>query len=492
MHGNGIRFGTERDDEQHGGDGVTRRRAPVSPPVALTVAGSDSGGGAGIQADLKTMEAHGVFGTSVVTAVTAQNTRGVERSHVLPVAEIKAQYRAVNEDFDLGAVKTGMLATEPVIDLVTDRAAAVDAPVVVDPVMVAASGDRLLDSDAEAAYAELIGEATLVTPNADEAAVLTGVEPTDRETAREAGAELVAMGADAALVKGGHVGPNDDTVTDTLVVGGGESIEQSEGSADDGDPRVRTFEHPRVDTDATHGSGCTLSSAIAAHLAHGETLEFAVDAGAAFMQRAVRYGLDVGQGPGAVHHLAALREAADRHRTMTDVAEVVEAFVDRDVSRLVPEVGMNVVGATAYAEAVGETAAVEGRITRTFSGVAPNRGVRLGASSHVARFLLAAREFDPDLRFAVNCRFDDGTEAATAALDGPVAEYDRDAEPADASGTMGWGARQAFGAVDAGDPTPVAVLDRGDVGKEAIIKLVAETPAALGERVFTLLDAAES
>nr|WP_283102269.1 thiamine-phosphate synthase family protein [Haloplanus sp. XH21] len=178
---------------------------------------------------------------------------------------------------------------------------------------------------------------------------------------------------------------------------------------------------------------------------------------------------------------------------MTDVATVVEAFVDRDVSRLVPEVGMNVVGATAYAEAVGETAAVEGRITRTLSGVAPNGGVRLGASSHVARFLLAAREFDPDLRFAVNCRFDDETEAATAALDGPVTEYDRAAEPEDAAGgTMGWGARRAFGsAVDETGETPVAVLDRGDVGKEAIVKVVAETPEQLGDRVFTLLDEVE-
>jgi len=456
---------------------VTRRRAPVSPPVALTIAGSDSGGGAGIQADLKTMEAHGVFGTSVITAVTAQNTLGVERSHVLPVAEVKAQYRAVRSDFDLGAVKTGMLATEPVIGLVADRLADVDAPVVVDPVMVAASGDRLLDPDAEAAYEDLIAEATLVTPNADEAAVLTGIDPTDRETAREAGEALVAMGAEAALVKGGHV-DGGDRVTDTLVL------------ADD-DPTVRTFEHPRIDTDATHGSGCTLSSAAASHLAHGETLDFAVEAGTAFMERAVRYGLDVGEGPGSVHHLAALREAADRHRTMTDVATVVEAFVDRDVSRLVPEVGMNVVGATAYAEAVGETAAIEGRITRTLSGVAPNRGVRLGASSHVARFLLAAREFDPDLRFAVNCRFDDETAAATDELDGPVTEYDRDAEPEDASGTMGWGARKAFGEVEADDPTPAAVLDSGAVGKEAIIKVVAETPEELGERVFTLLDAVE-
>ncbi|WP_338739991.1 bifunctional hydroxymethylpyrimidine kinase/phosphomethylpyrimidine kinase [Haloplanus salilacus] len=456
---------------------MSRRRAPVSPPVALTIAGSDSGGGAGIQADLKTMEAHGVFGTSVVTAVTAQNTLGVEDSHVLPVSEIEAQYRVVRSDFDLAAVKTGMLATEPVIDLVADRVAATDAPVVVDPVMVAASGDRLLDPDAESAYESLVAAATLVTPNADEAAVLTGVDPTDHETAVEAGERLVEMGADAALVKGGHIVAADDAVIDTLVVDG-----------DDG-PTAHTFDHSRIDTDATHGSGCTLSSAIAAHLAHGETLSYAVEAGTTFMERAVRYGLDVGEGPGPVHHLAALREAADRHRTMTDVAEVVEAFVDRDVSRLIPEVGMNVVGATEYAEAVGETAAVEGRITRTLSGAAPNRGVRLGASSHVARFLLAAREFDPDLRFAVNCRFDDATEAATAELDGPVTEYDRDAEPDDASGTMGWGARRAFGAVDADAPTPVAVLDRGAVGKEAIIKVVAETPEELGERVFTLLDA---
>jgi hydroxymethylpyrimidine/phosphomethylpyrimidine kinase len=452
---------------------VTRRRAPVCPPVALTIAGSDSGGGAGIQADVKTMEAHGVFGTSVVTAITAQNTVGVEGSHVLPVEEIEAQYRAVDRDFDVGAAKTGMLATESVIDLVAERIATLDAPTVVDPVMVAASGDRLLDADAEAAYEDLIAEATLVTPNADEAAVLTGIDPTDGRTAREAAEALVGMGADAALVKGGHVG-GDDVVTDTLV-----------DTLPDGDPTVRAFEHPRIDTDATHGSGCTLSSAIAAHLAHGETLGYAVEAGTAFMERAVRYSLDVGEGPGAVHHLSALREAADRHRTTTDVAELVEAFVDRDVSRLVPEVGMNVVGATAYAESVGETAAVEGRITRTLSGVAPTRGVRLGASSHVARFLLAAREFDPDLRFAVNCRFDDATAAAAEMLDGPVAEYDREAEPEDASGTMDWGAEQAF---DTRGPTPVAVLDRGAVGKEAIIKLVAETPDTLGERVFTLLD----
>jgi hydroxymethylpyrimidine/phosphomethylpyrimidine kinase len=151
---------------------------------------------------------------------------------------------------------------------------------------------------------------------------------------------------------------------------------------------------------------------------------------------------------------------------------------------------MNVVGATPYAESPAECAAVEGRLTRTIEGVRANRGVRFGASSHVARFLLAIREFDAQLRFAVNCRFDEDVKAALDALEGPVAEYDRDAQPeAVESGegrTMGWGAQQAVAAVDG---TPVAVTDRGAHGKEPIVKLLAETGAALADRTETLLDA---
>jgi len=452
---------------------MTRRPAPDARSVALTVAGSDSGGGAGVQADCKTIEAAGAFATSVVTAVTAQHTRGVESTHVLPTEEVAAQYDAVVDDFDVGAAKTGMLATADVVGLVADRAPDLDAPLVVDPVMVAASGDRLLDPAAEAAYADLVAEATLVTPNADEAAVLTGVEVTDEESAAEAGRALVGDGADAALVTGGHVGDGDE-VADVLVTGEG----------------AETFRHARVDTAATHGSGCTLSSYVAARLARGDDLRPAVERGTAYVERAVRYHLDVGEGPGPVQHLVGLRDRAARQPTAEAVAEVVRGFVERDVSSLVPEVGMNVAGATPYAETPGETAAVEGRITRTLSGVAPNRGVRFGASSHVARFLLAAREHDPALRFAVNCRFDDDVEAALAVLDGPVSEYDRDAEPpetkADEGSTMGWGARRAIEAVE---DTPVAVVDRGEVGKEAVVKLLATDADTLSERTVALRDA---
>ena len=272
---------------------------PVSPPVALTVAGSDSGGGAGIQADLKTMTTHDVFGTAVVTATTAQNTRGVHDVNPLSAEHVAAQYDAVVDDFAPRAVKTGMLGTREVVETATRKLAEFPEPVVVDPVMVAATGDRLLSPAAEEAYDDLIAAATLVTPNADEAAVLVDGAIETPADAADAGRTLVERGADAALVKGGHLDDADDrrasgdeaAVVDTLVVGG-------EGG---GDPRVRRIENPRVDTDATHGSGCTLSSAIAARLARGEPLEAAVVAAVDGMSEAIRRGYDVGTGPGAVN-----------------------------------------------------------------------------------------------------------------------------------------------------------------------------------------------
>ncbi|WP_435062148.1 bifunctional hydroxymethylpyrimidine kinase/phosphomethylpyrimidine kinase [Halobaculum sp. EA56] len=456
---------------------MTRRPSPDARPVGLTVAGSDSGGGAGIQADLKTMEAHGAFGTSVVTSVTAQHTRGVESTHVLPVGEVTAQFDAVVDDFDVRAAKTGMLATAPIVEAVTERARDLDAPLVVDPVMVAASGDRLLDPEAESAYEDLVAAATLVTPNADEAAVLTGVEPTDRASMGEAGRRLVDMGADAALVTGGHVdgGAGDGE-------GGGDEVADVFVTADD----VRTFVHPRVDTDATHGSGCTLSSAAVARLAHGDPLSEAVEAAVEFLARAVRYPLDVGQGPGAVHHLVGLREAAARDPVREAVEGVVERLVAADARPLVPEVGLNVVGATPYAETSGETAAVEGRITRTSSGVRDTRGVRFGASSHVARLLLAAREVDPALRFGANCRFDDDVEAALADLGWEVVEFDREAEPDAGGGTMDWAGRRAL---EAADGTPDAVVDRGAVGKEPMARVLATDAEELADDLAELADA---
>ncbi len=447
---------------------MTREAAPVVPPVVCTVAGSDSGGGAGLQADLKTIEAGGGFGTSVVTSVTAQNTTGVESTHVLPVEEVDAQATAVVEDFDVAAVKTGMLATAPVVDLVADWVAGLDCPAVVDPVMVAASGDRLLEPAAEDAYEGLLAESTLVTPNVDEAEVLTGREVTDPESATAAGEDLVGAGADAALVKGGHLESED--VVDVLVTA----------------ETVETLRHARVDTAATHGSGCTLSSAIATRLAHGDDLPAAVRSGVDLLARAVRYNLGVGEGPGAVHHTVALRDRAARQPTAERVEWVLRNIRERDVSPLVPEVGMTVAGATPYAETEGECAAVEGRITRTRDGVASPRGVRFGASTHVAGALLSAREADADLRFAANCRYDADVEAALADLDGSVVGYDRGeyVDGSDAVATR----RGVEAAVTETDGTPVAAVGEGGA-KEPLVTLFAPDAGTLLDRVATLLDA---
>lgn len=270
---------------------------PVSRPVALTVAGSDSGGGAGIQADLKSMTAHGVFGTSAVAATTAQNTQGVTDVHPVPTDHVAAQVTAVREDFAVRAVKTGMLATADTVETVTEAFSDAEVPLVVDPVMVAATGDRLLAPEAEAAYEDLIAAATLVTPNADEAAVLTDREVTDPDAAAAAARDLVDAGAAAALVTGGHL-PG-ETVVDVLALS-----EEADGGGSSGAARTLRVESPRVETDATHGSGCTLSSAVASRLARGEPLRAAVEATVGEMGEALRRGYDVGNGPGAVNPTA--------------------------------------------------------------------------------------------------------------------------------------------------------------------------------------------
>ena len=447
-----------------------RRPAPVELPQALTIAGSDSGGGAGVQADLKTMEALDTFATSAITNVTAQNTVGVESIHPIPVEEVKAQIEAIRGDFELQAVKTGMLGVEPVVETVASYAADMDVPFVVDPVMIATSGDRLLDRDAEVAYEELISESAVVTPNADEAKILTDIPIEDRDSMRTAGERLVEMGAETALIKGGHVG-DEHVVRDVIV------------TQDD----VTTLEHARVDSDATHGSGCTLSSAIAARLAHGEEIPNAIKFGVTFMTRAIRYSLDVGEGPGTVHHLSDIRERSARQPTQETVESVVQQLVSAEVSSIVPEVGMNVVGATPYAEQPEEIVAVEGRIAQTMDGIRTTRGTRFGASSHVARFLLSAREHDPDLRFAANLRFDDAIERALEEVDAKVVEIDRtnEPEPEEEGSTMGWAAERAFGQ---SETTPAIVFDRGDVGKEPITRLLAKDATDLETRALSIAE----
>jgi hydroxymethylpyrimidine/phosphomethylpyrimidine kinase len=254
--------------------------------IALTVAGSDSGGGAGIQADLKTFQQFGVYGTTVIVALTAQNTLGVDAVHLVPAPMVEAQFTALSRDLPPDALKTGMLATA---DLVRQVAGIIRvrgwSRYVLDPVMVATSGDRLLSEDAEAVLrTELIPLAQVVTPNLDEAAILTGVAVNDPESMADAGRRLLEMGAGAALIKGGHL-PGDDLV-DLLVTPGG----------------ILRFKHRRVATRSTHGTGCTLSAGLTAGLALGLPVEAATERALDYLQRAIARAPGLGAGHGPIDH----------------------------------------------------------------------------------------------------------------------------------------------------------------------------------------------
>ncbi len=259
-------------------------------PVVLTVAGSDPSGGAGLQADLMTATALGAYAATVVTAVTVQDTTGVRAVHEVPLDVVRGQLEVVLEDLDVRAVKVGMLGSPALVELVAELLADVPA-LVVDPVMVSTSGHRLLPRDAEAALRDLLlPSATLVTPNLPEASVLTGLAA--QTDPGELGRALLALGPGAVLLKGGH---GDGPASDDLLV----------------DRRGSTwFRAPRIDTPHTHGTGCTLSAAVATRLALGDPLADAVGAAKAYLGEALASGAErqVGQGRGPVDHLVRLRE----------------------------------------------------------------------------------------------------------------------------------------------------------------------------------------
>ena len=255
----------------------------------LTIAGSDSGGGAGIQADLKTISALGCYGMTVITAITAQNTVAVSAIHKIPVSVIGAQLDAVLSDIGVDAVKIGMLHASEVIHTVASSLHKYRIQkIVLDPVMVAKSGDKLLrDNAIETLKTELLPLATVITPNIPEATVLTGLNISSRWEMENAGSSLINMGPNAVLIKGGHGAQNDST--DCLIRKGEETL---------------WFEAERIRTENTHGTGCTLSSAIASFLAKGYSLEDAVGSSKKFMSQAIKAGADykLGNGHGPVHH----------------------------------------------------------------------------------------------------------------------------------------------------------------------------------------------
>lgn len=440
------------------------------PPTALTIAGSDSGGGAGVEADLKTFAALGVHGAVALTAVTAQNTYSVTAVQGVDLDIVEKQIDAVAEDLGVDAAKTGMLHRAEVIELVARKVEQYGFPLVVDPVMVAKSGAPLLRPDAvDALRTVLIPIATVVTPNAREAEVLSGLKVESVEDMKRAAAKIAELGPRCVVVKGGHAGPEGAAV-DVVYLDG----------------EVSELASPRFETKTTHGIGCTFSAAIAAELAKGSEVMAAVKKAKEVATLAVRFGLAIGKGYGPVNPMAYLYREAAKLEALRDVEEATSLLESAPgIAAFVPEVGMNVARATPYATGLGDVAAIPGRIVRVGNAVRRVSSPALGASSHLARYILKAMEYDPSKQAAINVRYSEEVIEAARSLGLLVSYYDRREEPdeikAVEGATIPWGVARAV--ERAGGRVPDVIFHTGDWGKEPMVVFLGRSARELADLV---------
>lgn len=445
-------------------------------PTALTIAGSDSGGGAGIQADLKTFAVMGVHGMSAITSITAQNTREVRAIHDLPPEMVVAQIEAVADDLGVDAAKTGMLSNSGIIRAVARTVDRYGFPLVVDPVMIAKSGAPLLREDAvETLVKEMVPRATVITPNRMEAERLTGLSIRSVRDAREAAKIIVDdLGAEAAVVKGGHL--EGEYSVDVLYYKG----------------EFHEFKARRINRITDHGTGCAFSAAIAAGLAKGRGVVEAVRVAKEFITMAVDYGLEIGGGHGPVNPVAWVMIPAERYNVLVELEKAIEILREnsRYVAGLIPEVQTNIVMALPkpYARTPLDVAGVPGRIGRFGDRIVVPAKPEFGASRHMARAVLTAMEFDPEIRSAANIKYGADIEEAVSKLGLTWSYYDRREEPEEVrrveGATIPWGVRVAVQRM--GGRVPDVIYDYGAHGKEPQTKIFGKTAVEVAEKIVKI------
>jgi len=367
------------------------RRVCVIIKKVLTIAGSDSGGGAGIQADLKTITVLGGFGMSVVTAITAQNTLGVQGVYELPAEFITLQFDSVAADIGVDAAKTGMLSSSAIIEAVARKVEEYSIyNLVVDPVMVAKGGSRLLRQDAmDALVKKLIPLAFIITPNIDEAEALSGLSISGIEDMRRAAEIIHRMGARHVVVKGGHL-----------------EGEAADLYFDGSDSHV--FSSPRIATQDTHGTGCTFSAAIATELAGGMTAFEAVRKAKDYITEAIKYSLRLGAGHGSTNHFAPARRGMEQYTCLMELKDALRMLRDGRCADSITHGESNIGYALSYASAIGDVAAFPGGLDHMECGKPVTSDPGFGAFPGIAEVILAAMRCDNEYRSAMSIRCDEG------------------------------------------------------------------------------------
>ncbi|SFM18890.1 bifunctional hydroxymethylpyrimidine kinase/phosphomethylpyrimidine kinase [Methanolobus profundi] len=442
-------------------------------PVILTIAGSDSGGGAGIEADIKTISTLGLHPACAITSVTSQNTTGVLSAYDIPCEVIKNQADAVCKDMNIQWAKSGMLSSSAIISTVADIVKEYDLKLVVDPVMAAEAGGDLLRKDAISTLKEeLLPISQVVTPNINEANILSGMQITNTEEAKQAAKVIARTGVRIVIITGGHLDATDiiyDSANNTYTMIPGTFVKGG-----------------------THGSGCTYSSALASYLAQGYSTDEAAKMAKGFVVDAIEGSLSIGKGVGPVNQLSHVLHSSEKYNVLHNMKEAVEILRERkEMSYLIPEVGCNIAMAVQDATQTSEVAAVTGRIVRVRDTAQVVGDIEFGASSHVARIILAAMKHEPGYRASVNIRYSEELVDICRELNFSIASFSREEEPEDTH-TMDWGTTDA---IQRHGSVPDIIYDKGGVGKEPMIRVmghnateVANSAIKIAERYSAMKD----
>jgi hydroxymethylpyrimidine kinase / phosphomethylpyrimidine kinase / thiamine-phosphate diphosphorylase len=439
--------------------------------VTLSVAGSDCGGGAGIQADIKTFSALGVFGCSVITAVTAQNTSKVIRILPLTSEIISSQFKAVMSDFKLNAVKVGMVYDAEIMKEVCRGLKNATIPIVVDPLLVSGTGfDLILKDDLENFKELIIPISYLLTPNLLEAEVLSGMKINSEDSLLAAANILLDMGAKNVIIKGGH--SLTKTITDFLLTHS---------------RTVVTIERERLKTDKLHGTGCNFSAAVAAYLAGQTQLENACKLANAYVYTGIASPIRVGRGSAIVDPSLAVHSNSDRFLVLKDLEAAVEDIESTEsFGLLIPQTQTNIAYSVGQPVGLSDVAAVNGRIARIGDRAKAVDRIRFGASKHVASAILSYMKKNPLMRSAINIRYDlKLLEICRRSYS--ISSYDRQAEPQRRKETEGmsieWGIRKALEANSRAE----VIYHLGDMGKEPMIVVFDKNPVALVKKINSIL-----
>jgi hydroxymethylpyrimidine/phosphomethylpyrimidine kinase len=440
----------------------------------MTIAGSDSGGGAGIEADLKTFSALRVFGTCVITAVTAQNTMGVQEIFPIPPEMVRSQIQAVMEDIPVKAAKTGMLYSRGIMEVVAEAVEKYRIDLVVDPVFRAGTGCPLIVEEDKTGIVEvLLPKAKVLTPNLFEAEAIAGLKIDALEDMKAAAEKIHDLGAEAVIIKGGHLKDADQRIYDVFYHKGA----------------FKVFEKERVDIEP-HGGGCAFSAAITAFLARGESLERAVEKAEWFIEISFKGAAKVGSGRIPVNPLAFLYKKSEAADVIAQV-EAAARMIEENISFLpfIAEVGTQIGMALPFPTGHKDVAAIEGRIVKIRDRLRAVGPGRFGASRHIANIILTAVKHDPEIRAAMNLHYDPRLVEAFRKIGFEAVEVDRRREPFEIKHVEGrslsWGTEEA---IRSAGRVPDVIYDRGEVGKEPMMRILGRDAVEVVEKALKAIN----